>query len=89
MLQWLQMLLPQLLLPASVAVARRAKLSIRFKSKGTLNFVIAFALKFYLSFSWRKLGLAFSQRVLCCFKKKKKIVLPVPAAAAAGAGQSE
>lgn len=41
-------------------------MSIRFKSKGTLNFVIAFALKFYLSFSWRKLGLAFSQRILCC-----------------------
>lgn len=81
-----------LLLPASVAVAaRRAKLSIRFKSKGTLNFVIAFALKFYLSFSWRKLRLAFSQRVLCCFKKKKKkkIVLLVAAAAAVGAGQSE
>lgn len=76
-----------LLLPASVAVARRAKLSIRFKSKGTLNFVIAFALKFYLSFSWRKLRLAFSQRVLCCFKKKKKIVLLV--VAAVGAGQSE
>lgn len=81
------LLLPASVAAASVAVARRAKLSIRFKSKGTLNFVIAFALKFYLSFSWRKLRLAFSQRVRCCLKKKKKIVLLV--AAAAGAGQSE
>lgn len=81
-----------LLLPASVAAvaaARRAKLSIRFKSKGTLNFVIAFALKFYLSFSWRKLRLAFSQRVLCCFKKKKKKKTVLLVVAAAGAGQSE
>lgn len=47
---------------AAASAARRAKLSIRFKSKGTLNFVIAFALKFYLSFSWRKLGI-----FLCCY----------------------